>query len=282
MNIKADRDVLYFAVLLYKKMINLQTQKEASRHNKNCQNRGYSYPLLKGYKEISGILQGHGNYLRGSLTVEASFCATAFFLALFSLLYLFQMLAGINQIQMRLASAAWQYECFGTKLGTVEGLLKQSVLIQWNEKEEICFVKERVKIPFLGANIFQVSLYQQMKINNYKGRSMVSENRDIAEYVYIAENGRVYHTERGCVYLNPEIRSMGFQTAMLQRNSSGAKYKLCKSCGQNIVFTESTTVYITPFGDSYHATKNCSGLKRTIHKVKRSETGKMGACSKCN
>ena len=158
MNIKADRDVLYFEVLLYKIMINLQIQKEASQHNKSHQNRGYSYPLFAKRRrwKWSGVFCGRHCGLRGSLTVEASFCATAFFLALFSMLYLFQMLAGINQTQMRLASAVQQYECFGTKLGTAEGLLKQSIWIQWNEKKEICFAEQLVKIPFLGGEFFQM------------------------------------------------------------------------------------------------------------------------------
>lgn len=284
MNIKADRDVLYFEVLFHKIMINLQKQKEASRHNKNHQNRGYSYPLFregKRRRQFDG-LRSMRFCFNGSLTIEASFCATAFFLALFSLLYLFLMLADINQTQMRLASAVWQYECFGTKLGTVESLLKRSVLIRWNEEEELCFAEQVVKVPFLGGEFFQVPLYQQMKINQYQGRSMVSDGKDTAEYVYIAENGKVYHRNQGCVYLNPGIQSMGYERAMRQRNSSGAKYKLCRRCSQGIQFTDSTIVYITPYGDSYHAAKECSGLKRTVRRVKLSETGNMNACSKCS
>jgi len=284
MNIKADRDVLYFEVEFYKIMINLQKQKEASRHNQDHQNRGYSYPLFgrgRGWK-LSGVLDGENFCLKGSLTVEASFCATAFFLALFSLLYLFLMLAGMNQTQMRLASAAQQYECFGTKLGTVESLFKQSVLIRWNEEEEICFAEDIVKLPFLGGDFFQIPLYQQMKISQYQGRSMASNGKDAAEYVYIAEHGRVYHKKQECVYLNPGIQSMEYQRAMKQRNRSGAKYKLCKRCSQTIEFTNSSVVYITPYGDSYHAVKDCSGLKRTVRRVNLSETGNMDACSKCS
>lgn len=265
MDIKADRGILYFGMLLRKIMINLRIQKEAPLHNNTQQNRGYPYLLFQ----------------KGSLTVEAAFCATAFFLAFFSLLYLFQMLVGINQIQMRLAAAVQQYESFGTKLGSVGGFMKQSVLIQWNEEEEICFVKEIRRIPFLGERFFKVPLYQQMKISDYQGRSMFSENRNIEEYVYIAENGSVYHYDRGCVYLNPSIQSMKYQRALEQRNCSGAKYKRCKGCSLTKKFTDSVVVYITSYGDSYHINKNCSGLKRTVRKVKRSGVGNMSGCSKC-
>lgn len=266
MLIKAVRNILYSEAFYNKIKINLRLQKEAPLHNLCNQNRGYPWLLFQ----------------KASLTVEASFCATAFFLALFSLLYLFQMLAGVNQVQMRLAAAVQQYESFGSKFGTVEGFLKQSVIIQWEEEKGICFVKEIEKVPFLGGNFFTVPLYQQMQISDYQGRSMTAENQETAEYVYIAENGRVYHKNRGCVYLNPEIQSMKYQRALERRNRSGGKYKKCKNCCAEVVITGSVIVYITPYGDSDHIDKNCSGLKRTVRKVKLSEIGTMAACSKCS
>lgn len=269
MLIKADRDVLYFEktnnISNNRKKINiLHNAKETPPHVK-YQDRGYPCLLFED----------------GSLTVEAAFSGTAFFLVLFSLLYLFWMLFGICKVQMRLASAVEQYECFGTKLGTVECALKQSAFIQWDEQKGICYVKERKEIPFLGGRFFGVSLYQQMKIHSYEGRSMVSSEEVSEEYVYIAESGRVYHLDRGCVYLNPGIESMRYYRVDSQRNRSGGKYESCKSCCRYIVFTEETIVYLTPYGDCFHISRQCSGLKRTIRRVLLSETGNMPPCSKC-
>jgi len=220
-------------------------------------------------------------FTSGSLTVEAAFCATIFFLALFSLLYLFSMLLWINQTQMRLASAVWQYECFSTKLGSAEAFLKQSVLIRWDEEQNICYVKEIQGIPFLGGRFFRIPMYQQMQINHYTGRSMVSEGKDSEEYVYLAETGTVYHRDKGCVYLNPDIQSMRYHRVDAQRNRSGAKYKACKSCCKGIGITSGGIVYLTPYGDRFHISRTCSGLKRTVRKVPLSGIGSMPPCSKC-
>ncbi len=318
MNMRADRDVLYFEEIKKVEqfeqaltMINLQ--KEAPRHRKqNCErNRKLNHKLShelnhklihtfnlrrsqeldresdQGAGDKAGYEPDHNRgcpcllFQKGSLTVEASFCATAFFLALFSLLYLFQMILDINQVQMCLVSAARQYECLGTKLGTVEGALKKSVFIQWDEEKEICFARKRQQIPFLGGKFFRVIWYQQMQISAYRGRSMISENGDTEEYVYIAESGRVYHKNKGCVYLNPGIRSMKYRRALEQRNSSGGKYKQCRRCSHGVQFADGMVVYLTSYGSSYHIDRNCSGLKRTVQKIKLSGAGNMPACSKC-
>ena len=81
MGIKVDRDVLYFGKLFFEFLINLRSKK-ASRYKTINQNRGYPCMLLT----------------RGSLTVEASFCATAFFLAVFSLVYFFQLLVDMDHV----------------------------------------------------------------------------------------------------------------------------------------------------------------------------------------
>lgn len=265
MAIRVDRDVLCFDKPFFDFLIDLRSKKEASRCKITSQNRGYPCLLLK----------------KGSLTVEASFSATAFFLVLFSLLYLFQLLTGINQVQMCLASTVWQYETLGTKLGTAEGLLKYSDLLRWDEEKEICYVRRREEIPFIGGSFFGVRLYQQMKINPYQGKSMVSGSKDKKEYVYIADYGKVYHKNRGCVYLSPGIRSLEYRQVASQRNISGGKYQICKSCGKDIVFTDGMVIYITPYGDCFHSVSNCSGLKRSIRRVELSKTGGIPPCSKC-
>lgn len=270
MHIKADRDVLCFentdklSIKLSNNFKILHRSKETPPKVKN-QNRGCPCLLF-----------------RGSLTVEAAFSATLFFLTLFSLLYLFSLLFGLCQVQMRLASAAQQYECFGVKSGTIEGILKQSVLIQWDEEEGICYVKQKKEIPFLGGQFFGVSLYQQMKVSGYKGKSMVSSQETKEKYVYVTESGSVYHFDRGCIYLNPGIQGMYHSRAQSQRNYSGGKYGSCKSCCKGREVTEKTVVYITPYGDSFHIDKKCSGLKRTIRKILLSKAGNMPPCSKCS
>lgn len=120
--------------------------------------------------------------------------------------------------------------------------------------------------------------------NHYYGHAWIgyvlSEHGDEQKeaYVYITETGTVYHKNRGCSYLNPSIQSVSAGALEGFRNRSGAIYYACPLCAYIGI---RGTYYITDYGTNYHASINCSGLKRTIYEVKLSEVGNKGACSKC-
>ena len=98
-------------------------------------------------------------------------------------------------------------------------------------------------------------------------------------WVYIAETGKVYHKTPSCTYLNLTIKSVSEKTVSEYRNEDGAKYRSCELCSK----TENIfgKVYITSYGDCYHKSLKCSGMKRTIEMRRLSEVEEMGACSKC-
>lgn len=95
-------------------------------------------------------------------------------------------------------------------------------------------------------------------------------------YVYITETGTVYHKNRGCSYLNPSIRQV--QSVEEVRNKGGGIYYACPLCGAS---RGRGPYFITDYGTAYHTSTSCSGLKRTIYRVKLSEVGGRGACNKC-
>ena len=190
-------------------------------------------------------------------------------------------MVGLQQAQLALADAVLQYEAYGTKTGSLSAFLNQSVWIRWKEEEALCFVEQKYQIPFLGSRFFRVNTWQQMKISDYDGESMVQERGEDGSYVYLAENSKVYHRDEYCVYLNPGITSIRYSDVEKERNRSGGKYKMCLSCGKGISFGGNVLVYITPYGDRYHSSRQCSGLKRGVHRVLLSQTGDLPPCSKC-
>ena len=100
---------------------------------------------------------------------------------------------------------------------------------------------------------------------------------DGEEYVFITQNGTVYHRNRNCTYLNPSIKAVLYENLKEERNENGAIYYACEKCGN----TKKSVVYITDQGTRYHTSLECSGLKRTIYSIPISEVGGRSPCSKC-
>lgn len=96
-------------------------------------------------------------------------------------------------------------------------------------------------------------------------------------FVYVTENGEVYHTDYACTHLQLSIEPIIASLVGSKRNDSGEKYYPCEYCGKG----GGSLRYITSQGNRYHTTLNCSGLKRTIYKVPLSEVGGIGPCSRC-
>ncbi len=265
MAIRVDRDVLYIPKHGQYNKNNLIGNGEAPQSMRCFGNRGCPCML----------------FARGSLTVEAAFSGTIFFLALFSLLYLFQILERYNGAQVRLADVAKRYECYGIKSRFFLDHRRKAYSVGWDEQEGICYVKHRENIPFLGSRVFRVSWYQQMKVNPYEGKSMVSQAQGAGEYVYLADHGKVYHRDAGCVYLKPKIQEVSYEQAGERRNASGGKYYPCGRCGKGMELAGDARVFIAPYGDSWHVDRGCSGLKRSARKVRIEDVGGMPPCRKC-
>lgn len=259
---RVNRDALCLGVLTQKNKVNLLN--EAPQYIKVSPNR--EYPCL---------------LLNGTLTVEAAFCGTIFFLAFFSLLYLFPMMTKYNHIEMRLAGAVQEYAARGTKAGRIEGFVKEGISIRWKEEEEICSVEQRIEIPFVAAIVPDVKVYQQMRTSTYEGKSMTGDKNKSEEYVYITEHGSVYHKDYQCVYLKPSVQPIRFYHIRNERNSSGGKYYCCEKCSKNQTPLSQDTVYITTYGTKWHLKRECKGIKHDARKVKLFEVGMLSGCSKC-
>ena len=107
----------------------------------------------------------------------------------------------------------------------------------------------------------------------YNGHQKKEDGDDTESdpYVYITDNREVYHLSRGCSHLILGI------TPMALKSAKEAGYRPCAFCGKEA----GVLVLVGPEGDCYHAGADCSGLKRTVHRVRRSEVSGIPPCSRC-
>ena len=148
------------------------------------------------------------------------------------------------------------------------------------EGNDICLrVHYQMKFPvsLLGKKSFWLS--QQTIYRKWTGWKDELGIQDGDRWVYIAEQGTVYHKTSGCTYLNLSIQSVEDVQIAEYRNENGEKYHKCEFCADKINKFE--RVYITNYGNKYHTDLNCSGIKRTIEMVRLSDVEGKGACSKC-
>ena len=93
-----------------------------------------------------------------------------------------------------------------------------------------------------------------------------------------AENGMVYHRDLGCPYLELSIKGVGADAVTTVRNQNGEKYTACERCVKG---NGTGLLFVTEYGNKYHGSLTCSGLKRTIQAVSIHEVAGKGVCSKC-
>jgi hypothetical protein len=255
-------------------------------------------------KRQSDINQKSPASFRGaSITIEAALTIPLFFFAVVAFLYLFEISAISTSVKSGLQYAAKETASqkdilpallrFNTEKLVVEGIgedrLMRSIVVGgkngidcsgsnlWSG-DGIYELKAsyKIKLPVPVFNIPELKYSESIRVKEWSGYSPSWFHKD-EETVYVAEYGIVYHKNYYCPYLNPSIKPVTSGQLSSLRNKNGAKYYKCERCGASLL----GIYYVTDYGDRYHSSLNCSGLKRTIYAVKKSEVGGKGACSKC-
>ena len=98
------------------------------------------------------------------------------------------------------------------------------------------------------------------------------------EMVYVTEHGEVYHRNINCKHLKLSVHTINYEALKDARNADRGKYYPCEYCAERI---SGGSVFITDYGDRYHTSVNCPGLKRKIYTIPLSEVGGRPPCSAC-
>ncbi len=150
------------------------------------------------------------------------------------------------------------------------------------ENDEIDLVANyTITPPFSIIGLGRYHFRQRVHTRAFTG----VERRDSSDtddtIVYITETGRVYHRSLECTYLKLSISQVKYGDLEDMRNSGGGIYKACEKCSEGKSLGDGDDVWVTNYGDRYHTSRACSGLKRTISEVPLSEVGDRAPCSKC-
>ena len=178
----------------------------------------------------------------------------------------------------------------GCIVGGIEGVLFLDSSFMKQGKEIEVVASYLVKIPVLFVEVKPFRVVQRVRSRALVGQSLLEgradgtsdgkKEKEEDEYVYITRTGTKYHKSASCTYLKVRLSKVSGSQIAKSRNQGGAKYYPCESCmaGKK---AGSGTYYITEYGTRYHSSASCNKIERDVTRVKKSEVGSRGACSKC-
>lgn len=128
----------------------------------------------------------------------------------------------------------------------------------------------RIRAPIL-RNLW-IPVNAQIRQKAYLGYTETQKTQG-EEYVYITEHSTVYHLSRSCTHLKLTI----YPVSASVLSSQYSELRSCEYCGEKAA----ETYYVTKTGDCYHTSRQCSGLKRSVRRVLRTEVPEYAPCSRC-
>lgn len=154
--------------------------------------------------------------------------------------------------------------------------------------EERCVVvsaRYKIEVPFIPESAAEIEVCQNAVCRLHCGdRDYIplpgkDDAKETGIVYYVTPSGSVYHLHRDCRYLRIEVLSTQKENLATLRNSSGGKYYPCRRCVKGA--EEGDMVFYTKSGSSYHSTRNCSSLTRTVLERTKEEIVGLPPCSIC-
>ncbi len=221
-----------------------------------------------GSKRISSYLLSQKE---GSVTVEAAIAIPVF---LFAILNLMSIILMFGEYSAHLADMHQRAEQLSVHAHVRE--LGQDVNNDLIIQTKV--LKLEPVVPVMGFSSARTIVNCRVrKWTGYDVTSGAAKEKE-EEWVYITPYGESYHTSRECRYLSLKIKAGKIEEISQYRNRSGEIYRICETCGSS---ANTGLCFYTDYGNRYHTSLQCGGLKRTIRTVKKSEVGNRHACSGC-
>lgn len=174
-------------------------------------------------------------------------------------------------------------------LGGNAGYVMAGSRIMESGNDIVIRVSYAVRNPFDIFGIAPKKFVQQVSVTAWLGNASCTGvdadkgsdagKKENEEYVYITQNGSVYHTDAVCTYLNISVEKIGIHEIDNRRNAGGGRYYECEYCLSH--YQGMGECYISQYGDRYHLSANCPKIERSVMKVPLSSVGNMKQCSKC-
>ena len=208
-------------------------------------------------------------FKKGSLAVESALAVPIF---LFFIINVLSLMLMYERYSNMLANIHQQAKALSVSAG----------LAPASGDEEVSIVKTLCINPLINEIGFEGSYaLVSAKCRKWTGYDIIGnlqvEKED--EYVYMTENGVVYHRRRDCSHLKVTMQVINPDNLYAIRNENGERYHSCEKCGR-----ASTTglYFVTRQGNRYHNNVNCSGLTRNIKTVKLSDIPGVPGCGACS
>lgn len=159
--------------------------------------------------------------------------------------------------------------------------LADSTLLEDGETVELV-VRYRMELPFAVFGLAAVERSNRCCLRAWIGQEGGAAGEDADEdddpIVYVGKGSTRYHNSSSCHYLSNRLTTAALSEIENYRNTDGRRYTACTRCGGRAA----GTVYIMPYGEHYHADRDCSAIRAYVRAVRRSSVEHLGPCSYCS
>ena len=208
---------------------------------------------------------------RASMCVEASISLSFFLLFLVNIFSILLWFGTLSENAYTLCQKGKQLAAYAYVTEGLTGNQEQLIRLQKTEK---------IKSPFSIIPVPEGKLVSVCVVKPWTGYDVTSaKNRKEEDIiVYMTRHGTVYHKDRGCTHLSLSIQSVPIEEVGGKLNLDQGHYSPCEYCGDHGF---ATLVFITNYGDRYHTTIKCRGLRRYVKSIPLSQAEGVPPCGKC-